>query len=207
MMYLWPCSGTMQGFSEMYGVITSPQKWAVERPIKEGRWWAMDNAAFKSGFDPDRFLAHLEKLEPYRSKCLFVTVPDKPYSAVVTLDLWDYWSPQIIGWPLAFVAQNGQECLPFPRTCDWVFIGGDDDFKLGRAGETCIMKALAEGKRVHIGRVNSQKRYERFEKMGAHSCDGTGPTREPDNYKRLFDESMARPSFFRAALPGCNRCG
>jgi len=193
-------------FSDQYGVLTSPQKWQVEHGVKEGRWWGMDNAAFKDGFKPDRFFAHLVKLESYKDRCLFVTVPDRVGDAVATLALWAEWAPQIAGWPLAFVAQDGQEILPFPDGCDWIFIGGTDDFKLGDGGRICIERALTEGKRVHVGRVNSQKRYWRFEKMGVHSCDGTGATREPDNYHRLYDEAMAIPSLFRSALPGCD-CG
>lgn len=204
-MYLWPCSSTMTGFSAGYGVLTSPQKRTAEKPIREGRWWAMDNAAFKNGFNAERFFVHLAKLEAYRDRCLFVTVPDRVGDANTTLQLWHEWSPRIVGWPLAFVAQDGQEDLPFPEGCAWVFIGGTDDFKLGAAGRICVKRALQEGKHVHIGRVNSQKRYRYFEALGAHSCDGTGPTREPDNYKRLFDQVMAAPSFFRAALP-CSDC-
>jgi hypothetical protein len=31
-----------------------------------------------------------------------------------------------------------------------------------------------------------------FHIMDVDSVDGTGPTREPDNYKRLFDDQLAR---------------
>lgn len=206
MLYLWPCSNSMRGFSAQYGILTSPQKWQVENGIKEGRWWGMDNAAFKDGFKSDRFFAHLAKLEPYKDRSLFVTVPDRVGDAETTLALWTEWSSQITGWPLAFVAQDGQANLPFPEGCDWVFIGGTDEFKLGADGLYCIERALADGKRVHVGRVNSQKRYWYFEQMGVHSCDGTGPTRAPDNYQRLLNEAMAIPSLFRAVLPGCD-CG
>jgi hypothetical protein len=191
----------MRGFSKHFGVMSSPQRWTVERGIREGRLWGMDNAAFKNGFDATRFFAHLDKLQPYHNRCLFVTVPDKVGDASETLRLWHEWSSCITGWPLAFVAQDGQEYLPFPDGCTWVFIGGTDDFKLGEGGRVCIERALQEGKRVHIGRVNSQLRYKYFESFGVHSCDGTGPAREPDNYKRLFDEVIGTPSFFRAALP------
>lgn len=206
-MYLWPCSNTMAGFSDNYGVLTSPQKWGVEKGIREGRWWGMDNAAFNNGFNEQRFFAHLDKLLPYRDRCLFVTVPDKVGDAVATLHLWHEWSPRIVDCSLAFVAQDGQEQLPFPNGCAWVFIGGTDDFKLGPAGRNCIQRALQEGKRVHVGRVNSQKRYRHFETLGAHSCDGSGPARKPDNYQRLFDEVMVAPSFFRNTLSGGDCAG
>jgi hypothetical protein len=207
MMYLWPCSNSLQGFSKQYGVLSSPQKWTVEIGIREGRTWALDNASFNNGFDADKFMAHLNKLAPYRSRCLFITVPDIVGDANATLTLWHKWSPMFDGWPLAFVAQDGQEYLAFPAGCSFVFIGGTDDFKLGAAGRICIERALQEGKRVHIGRVNSQVRYKYFEMLGAHSCDGTGPIYAQDNYKRLLDEVLGQPSFFRAALPDSDHTG
>lgn len=196
----------MVGFSEQYGILSSPNRWMVEMGVREGRWWGMDNAAFKDGFKPDRFFAHLAKLEKHKDRCLFVTVPDRVGDALATLALWAEWTPRITGWPLAFVAQDGQEFLPFPDGCDWIFIGGTDDFKLGDGGLVCIERALAAGKRVHVGRVNSQKRYWRFEKMGVHSCDGTGISYNQRRDKRLYDDAMAIPSFFRSALPGSD-CG
>ena len=207
MLYLWPCSGSMRDFSAQYGVLSSPQKWHVETPVKEGRLWGMDNGSFKDGFNPVRFFNHLAKLEPYKDQCLFVVAPDRVGDAVATLALWETWAPKISAiWPLAFVAQDGQEHLPFPDGCEWVFIGGTDGFKLGEGGRICIERALIAGKRVHVGRVNSQKRYWCFERMGVHSCDGSGPTREPDNYHRLLDAAMARVSLFRGALSGGD-CG
>lgn len=207
MLYLWPGSSSMRSFSSRFGVLSSPSKWTVEAGIREGRWWAMDNAAFKNGFEPVKFFAHLTKLEPYRDRCLFVVVPDCVGDANATLALWTEWTPQITGWPLAFVAQDKQEYLPYPPGCTWIFIGGTDDFKLGVGGRVCIERALAEGKYVHVGRVNSKKRYQMFERMGVHSCDGTGPTRAPDNYFRLLHAAMVQPSFFRVALPDRDHSG
>ena len=66
-----------------------------------------------------------------------------------------------------------------------VFIGGTDDFKLGRHGAACVKAAKALGKWVHVGRVNTPGRLEYFEDLGADSCDGTG---------------LARYSHMRAAI-------
>lgn len=207
-MYLWTCSSSMAGFGPGYGVMTSPQKWSVELPIREGRRWGMDNASFSGSFDSKRFMAHLEKLNPYRDRCLFITVPDRVADATTTMRLWHEWNRTITGWPLAFVAQDGQENLPLPDGYDVLFIGGSNAFKLGRAGETCIDRALSTGKRVHVGRVNSQKRYRHFASLGVHSCDGTGPIYEPDGFRRLLDAVIGEePTMFSRAVSGGDRWG
>jgi hypothetical protein len=58
-----------------------------------------------------------------------------------------------------------------------LFIGGTDDFKLGKHGAACVKAAKALGKWCHVGRVNTPGRLEYFEELGADSCDGTGLAR------------------------------
>jgi hypothetical protein len=43
-----------------------------------------------------------------------------------------------------------------------------------------VKSAVILGKHVHIGRVNTQERYELFANLGAHTCDGSGVARYPD---------------------------
>ncbi len=193
MLYLWPNSSSMVSFANGFGVLTTAYQRTVPLGIREGRSWAMDNSCFTKRFDFDRFQQHLAKLEPYRSRCLFIAVPDVVGDARATLQLWDTWAPQFAGWPLAFVAQDGQEALPTPPAA-WLFVGGTDAFKLGRAALTCIQTAKARGQCVHVGRVNSIRRFRYFASAGADSADGTGPIYEPDNYKRLLTAVVAQHS-------------
>jgi hypothetical protein len=112
MRYLLPTGGKLhQSFT---GILTTWQHRGIPQAIKQGALWAGDNCAFR-GFDADRFIAWLTKMEPYRATCLFIVVPDKVADAAGTLDLWREWQPRLKGWPLAFVAQDGlewEECWP-----------------------------------------------------------------------------------------------
>lgn len=192
MLYLWPCHGSMADFGPRFGCIVQPASECVPVGVREGRLWAMDNGCFGGEFRKVAFCRQLERMVPWREQCLFVTVPDVLYDARATLRLWSEWAHWVgADWPLAYVAQDGAEELPFPAGCRWVFIGGSDVFKLGPAGWRCIERAHEVGLAVHVGRVNSQKRWRYFARGGmVRSVDGTGPAREPDHYKRLLSEVM-----------------
>lgn len=160
-----------------FGVLTT-YKTGLVAGIVAGLPWACDNYAFGGNFDPAKFLTFLKKVEPYRSTCLFLTVPDVVGDAVATLNQFTEWQPRLAGWPLAFVAQDGQENLDFPdpRTWDVLFIGGGTQWKESQAAIDCIKRAQALGKRIHIGRVNWKKRYDLFrvlEGSEEFTCDGT----------------------------------
>lgn len=195
----------MAGFPDRFGCIVQPRSGAVPAGVKEGRLWAMDNGCFAGEFMRSRFFRQLERMEPWRAQVLFVTVPDVLGDAVATLRKWDMWRRVMDDWPLAYVAQDGADLQPFPEGCTWLFIGGSDEFKLGVAGWRCIERAHEAGLNVHVGRVNSQKRWRYFERGGlVKSVDGTGPTRAPDNYRRLLGEVMGQ-SALSATLPGGDR--
>lgn len=194
MMYLWPQSGSMTHLPEAFGVITQPGNGMVPLGIVfEGRSWACDNGAF-TRFDKAAYLAHLERLRPYRNTCLFVVVPDVVGNAVATLELYENWRAwfRLTDWPLAFVAQDGQEDLPLPDF-DWLFIGGSTRWKMGAGARYCVEQAHKLGKPVHVGRVNSWRRYQYFKSLGARSCDGTHPIYEPDKASITIAEWMERP--------------
>jgi len=60
-----------------------------------------------------------------------------------------------------------------PDDFDWLFIGGTTEFKLGYDAKDCIRGAKSINKLVHVGRVNSRKRYRIFKSLGCDSADGT----------------------------------
>jgi hypothetical protein len=161
------------------------------------RWYSIDNGSF-AGFDPDAFLGLLERENEARHLCRWVAVPDVVGSARRTGELFDYWKYKLPGWPLAFVAQNGQENHPIPwKHIQALFIGGinkhdgQGDWKLSHHAKECIRTAQGMGKWVHIGRVNTPGRFEYFEEMGVDSIDGTG---------------LSRYSHMREAIwQGCNQ--
>lgn len=149
-------------------------------------YFAIDNGAY-AGFKPDPFLSLLKREEHRQDLCRFVAVPDVVGSARRTLEVFDYWQPKLKGWPLALVAQDGQENLPI----DWyrlsaVFIGGSTEWKLGPEAFAAAAEAHRRGKWVHCGRVNSGRRF-RLWSGAADSCDGTFLAFGPDvNLRRLL---------------------
>lgn len=139
--------------------------------------FAIDNGAF-SKLNVQAFESLLERESEDRELCRFVAVPDVVASARRTLEVFDYWMPRLEGWPLALVAQDGQEDLPIPwEFIDAVFIGGSTDWKMSVHAAAVIKAAKAMDKWVHVGRVNRPGRFEHFEALGADSMDGTGISR------------------------------
>jgi len=167
-----------------FGILTSPQHSfaGIPQGITEGMDWAADlgcedGPEYVKRLDPDTALPWLDSMLPYRARCLFVTVPDVLENAMRTIDAYWRWNQHFAGWPLAFVAQDGQERLAFPDN-DWqvLFVGGSTDWKLGIGCEDVIQRAQALGKQIHIGRVNYWRRYAHFRRMlGSEewTCDGT----------------------------------
>jgi hypothetical protein len=66
---------------------------------------------------------------------------------------------------------------------DALYIGGDTAWKLREHAADLAAVASSVGKWVHMGRVNSAKRYRYAEAIGCYSVDGTyltfGPRQEP----------------------------
>jgi hypothetical protein len=170
--YLVTTSSTLAGADSDLGIIVGPRVRGL-RPIAEGRQWAADNDAFHGKFKPELFMKHLTLLLPYQDRCLFVVAPDVRLDAVATLALFAEWGPIIrgMGYPVAYVAQDGAEALPLPDA-DALFIGGSDKWRLHHAA-ALTAQAKALGWWVHVGRVNSGARLSACAAIGADSADGT----------------------------------
>lgn len=192
-------------FERNIGLLVQPGNGYHE---KVGRYpvWAGDNGAFTKaagGFSPERFRRMLSRpeLRAAADRCLFVVAPDKlvvlPDGTVVgdargTLEQFPAWAEEIraAGFPVAFVAQNGLENMldevPW-HLVDVLFLGGSTEWKLGDGARACVDRARAEGKRTHMGRVNSGKRLAFANSWGVDTADGTflafGPTK---NLPRLL---------------------
>lgn len=164
------------------------------------RPWAMDNGGFKE-VDVPGLLSLLAREAEHRATCLFVAVPDVVACARRTLEVFERWKskPELAGWPLALVCQDGQEDLPLP----WddvaaVFIGGSTAWKLSPHVGHIIKAAKVLGKHTHVGRVNDPARWQHFADLGADTCDGTGLAR----YTHMREAVAKRgdtPNLFEAA--------
>lgn len=157
------------------GYIDTPRQ-RNRRPA--GVAWCADNGCFGTGYPGDeKWLAWLEKNAYASADCLFATAPDVVGDAVATLERSLPLLPKIraLGYPAALVAQDGLEDLGIPwDEFDALFIGGTTDWKLGAAVRDIVAEAKARGKYIHLGRVNSAKRF-RYARdvLGCDSADGT----------------------------------
>lgn len=157
----------------------------------------------KKPFDLAKFLAHLDKWAPHRHRALFAVAPDviqpwqakrlgikdtRPWAATIERSLPILPLIRARGYRAALVAQNGLEWhmdrIPWDAF-DVLFMGGGRDPKYktkdNRLGEwkwsagarRLIAEARRRGKDVHVGRVNTEKRFRQAQAWGATSADGT----------------------------------
>ncbi len=161
---------------------------------------AVDNGVFGGNFDSRKFLALLDDLadKQVQGMTLFVTAPDSfdrasmTGNAEETIKNFPAWSKEIRqrGFPAAMVAQDGLENeienIPWDDL-DVLFIGGSDEFKLGKyqgtqkeAWEKIWSEARKRGVPVHVGRVNSLTRLKFAESREFDSADGNFIMHGPD---------------------------
>jgi hypothetical protein len=178
------------------GFIDTPRQ-RNQRP--PGVTWVADNSCFGRSYPGDeKWFGWLEANAHDAGTCMFATAPDVVGDAQATLVRSLPWLPRIraLGFPAAFVAQDGLENLEVPwDEFDVLFIGGTTKWKLGQPARTLVSEAKLRGKRVHMGRVNSGQRWRYAEHIGCDSADGTFLVFGPDqNLPRLL--AWTTPSLF-----------
>lgn len=156
-----------------------------KRPIAQQ--WAADNGCFKASWKPEPWLDWLNSLP--RAGCLFAVCPDVLADCWATFGL-SHWLSVIrgLGFPAAFVAQDGAttHLIPWAET-DVLFIGGSTEFKLSPEAAKLAAEANERGLQVHMGRVNSGRRWKYAAEIGAASVDGTFLAIAPEtNLARLI---------------------
>lgn len=168
--------------------------------------WAADNGCFAAKWDAAKWLRWLTARAGSTS-CLFAVVPDVVGDHGATLERWHQWHRTVadLGYRPAFVAQNGCTALTVPwDECGAVFLGGDNEFKLGPDAHAIVAEANRRGIWAHMGRVNSLRRMKVAKAMGCDSVDGTLLAFGPDvhtprlvQWLRLVNEP---PLHFAAAF-------
>lgn len=153
--------------------------------------WAADNGCFNQGdaFDLDSFLTWLDRHAAFVPTCLFAVAPDVVADAEATLRRSGpaFGKIRALGYPVAFVAQDGlerdelRERIPW-QAFDCLFIGGTTEWKLSQHAMSLVQEAKRRGKRVHMGRVNSGRRLTTAIVWGCDSADGTMLTWRTDVY-------------------------
>lgn len=163
----------------------------------EGATICADNGCFGKGYPgDDAWYSWLQGLPAERVR--FAVAPDVVGDAAATTERSLPWLPKIreLGMPAAYVAQDGLEdlCVPWDEF-DVLFIGGSTDWKLGHHAARIVAEAKQRGKWVHMGRVNSARRYAYAAAIGCDSADGTKIAFGPDvnlpivlSWSRLADQ-------------------
>lgn len=163
------------------GMLTTPSE---RRSPELAQMWAADNGCFGKGYPGDEgWLAWLAKLAPYAERCCFATAPDVVADARATLARSEphLEAVRALGYPVALVAQDGLEELGVPwDDIDALFIGGSTEWKLGPAAADLANQARSHLKWVHMGRVNSWRRFAYADAIGCDSVDGTYVAFGPD---------------------------
>lgn len=181
---------------------------AVRTVLTTGLPWAIDNGAF-SGFDAEAFTALAAKALG-QPRLLWVVVPDVVGKSRETLSLFGEWQYRLVGLPLAFVGQDGQEPHDVPWddiTC--LFIGGSTKWKLSHDAAALAIEAKHRGKLVHMGRVNSRRRIRHAQMFACDSIDGSSASMFGDTYipkyLRWITQGMRQSllTFGAAHLPDC----
>lgn len=159
-----------------FGRLVQPRHYGrIADTAAAGIPWAADNDCFQ-GLDARAYRLMLDAIRGLPG-CLFVTVPDVVADAQATLALWHEWKTEVAarsGQPRAFVLQDGitPPFVPWDELAA-VFVGGSTEWKLGAEAEALVCEARARGKHVHMGRVNSRRRYDYARAIGCGSVDGT----------------------------------
>ena len=191
---------------QVIGFIDTPLQ-GNKRP--DGVIWCADNGCFNDEkFNADKWFRWLQKNRRDAATCVFATAPDVYADAAATLERSRPWLAKIraLGYPAAYVAQDGQEHFEPPwNEFDALFVGGrkterrQDEWKFSRHAQALVAEAKRRGKHVHYGRINSGLGWRHAEAAGAHSCDGTyivfGPR---TNLPKLLGW-IAQPSLFEEA--------
>lgn len=164
------------------GMIATPKQ---GNRLPDGVAWCADNGCFGKGYPGDaEWFAWLRSFSPEQiARCAFAVAPDVVGDAAATHERSEPWLPRVraLGYPVAYVAQNGLEDRPVPwDDFDVLFLGGDTAWKLGAAARTLTAAAKARGKGVHMGRVNSERRMKYADAIGVDSSDGTFLAFGPD---------------------------
>ena len=214
MIYMTPSNRNLVGDRDIFtqslwGQILTPASFAN---APKAAVWCGDNEIFTGKYRFWRFYRWLWRKRPHRRTCIFINAPDwleiLP-DKTVRGSAWrtwlrylcHFWLIRTLGFPVAYVAQDGSEHWPFPPFCNAVFIGGSTEWKMSPAADQVIYQAKKHGLWVHVGRVNSQSRIRHFKLVGVDSVDGTSPTYAPDRDFWRFQSVLMQPSLFTLPAP------
>ncbi len=147
----------------------------------EGFAYALDNGAWTAHthgepFDESAFVRAVDRLGAGAD---FVVLPDIVAGGLKSLAYSLSWLPRLEHPHLLLAVQDGmttEDVRPHLGQRVGVAVGGTTDWKLGTLHHWGSL-ARETGCWLHVLRVNSQRRIRRCQDVGAHSFDGSGPSR------------------------------
>jgi len=136
--------------------------------------FGVDNGAY-SEFNEAKYLKLVAKCVNHEN-CLWINLPDVPYSARATTALFHEYC-YISGLKITNRCYTVQDGIT-PDLIPWnyisaIFIGGSTEFKMGKTARVVARAARKRHKWVHVGRVNTPHRIDSWYN-DADSFDGSG---------------------------------
>lgn len=186
------------------GCITTPDQGNVHFPDE---WDVIaDNGCFSRKWTEAAWLPWL--LDQPRSIRFAVAPdvfhPDGSECHTETLERWRHYGPLIErhGFIPAFVLQVGATPTNIPDA-PVLFIGGTTEWKLGPQAWAITARAKYAGQWVHMGRVNSDRRFTTARAMRCDSVDGTflvyGPDKNLPKLLGWLDGAERQPMLWEAS--------
>lgn len=174
--------------------------------LPDGVPWAADNACFSNpkAYSDERYLSWLRSRSRDADRCLFATAPDVVgnHAATLARSIPMFSRIRDEGYKPALVAQDGltPEMVPWDDI-DALFIGGSTPWKESEHAFVLCQEAKRRGKWVHMGRVNSRRRFELARSFGCDSVDGTliafGPRIHEPRVRAWMEEAKRAPQLWR----------
>lgn len=172
--------------------------------VRRGFRYACDNDAWRCfkqnvAFDENRFQNFIDRLGAGAD---FVIAPDVVAAGQESLEFSRRWMPSLRHLRLVLLPlQDGMTAADvgaFLREFSnaGLFLGGSTEWKL-REMYGWGMVAHSAGRYYHVGRVNTARRIQLAEEAGAHSFDGSSPSRYADTLP-LLEASRSQPRLFTA---------
>jgi len=167
--------------------------------------WAADNGCYSpKNWSSEKWWRWLVSERSNAQDAFFATAPDVVGNWDETLAQSVAWLSRIrsLGFPAALVLQDGATTFSVPWDCiDVLFVGGSTAWKLGDVAADIVTEARRRGVPVHLGRVNSRRRWRYAEALGCSTVDGTFLAFGPEkNLPRLLSWTESNPTLFAAEV-------
>jgi hypothetical protein len=161
-------------------------------PKKSELRYAVDNGAYpawknKKPWDERKFLRMLDRVKTFDRKPDFICCPDIVAAGTKSLEFSMAWRDRLPSeWPCYLAVQDGMTpcgVVEVLERFDGIFVGGTAIWKRD-SSHIWAKLARAEGKKLHVGRINSlQGAFVQGKVVGADSFDG-------NNWNRLWDNGQ-----------------